>query len=120
MTKSKHVVNGVLCGMWFELDDRKLYFAIRTTRQMARNDAWGLSNSFLIKAKEGGVEMVGVAHKRGKRYEFYLAALNDFHNDPYSFQYFHDGMRHRGLPRNRFRLRPDLNLDKIVSSARIR
>lgn len=120
LASKKHMVNGVLQGMWFELDDRKVYFAVRTTRQLARNDAWGISESLLRKAKDSGVEVVGVAHKRGKRYEFYMAALTDFYDDPYAIRYHQDGMRHRALPRNRFRIRPDLNLERIISAARIR
>lgn len=121
MLKTKHTVNGVLCGMWVETDDRKLYIALRKPRQLIfRSDAWGIDQSLLMKAQERGVDIIGVAVKRGKRFDYYMARLTDFFTDSFSFQHYHESVRQRALPRNRFRVRPDLSEAHIVSVSRVR
>ena len=119
MVKTKHAVNGVFSGVWIELDDRKVYLAFRTKRHLIKNDSWGIDQSFLYRAKERGVEFVGVVTKRGKKFDVYLARLQDWFDDPYAFPHYTE-VRQRAMPLNRFRIRPDLKIGHIHSAARIR
>ncbi|MFW6855276.1 hypothetical protein ACODYM_28715 [Burkholderia gladioli] len=116
-----HKLNGLVVGAFYTLDDgRALYLAHRQNRDMLREKAaWCFDNTLLRRVKERGIEAIGVMTKTGGRRSVWLTHIDDFTDSPFSFR--HNGAtRQRGLPSQKFRVRPETRPERIAKAMRIR
>ena len=83
VAKVPHTINGKKYGMFYHFDDgRILYLAWRSgekTRGLYfQENAWCLDNSTLREAQARGCEMIGIAHRIGKKINYYITNLDDY------------------------------------------
>jgi hypothetical protein len=116
----RHIVNGVLVGRWYHMDDgRVVYLAQRTPRSAhRRRAAWGFELALLKMCLDKKVSAIGVAVSR-KKPVFYLTRVEDFFGD-HSFWEWGDRGRVRFLPMGRWRVSPHRKTGKIEQEVRLR
>lgn len=86
LIKEPHTVNGKRVGTFYVIDGEcRMYLLLargeKTKLFDAKSNAWRMPSIALREAKAKGCAYVGVTHRIGKQFLYYVARLEDWHGD---------------------------------------
>ena len=124
VAKVPHSINGKKYGMFYHFDDgRCLYLAWRSgekTRGLYfQKNAWCLDTATLREAEARGCTSIEIAHKVGKKINYYITNLKDYFG-PDSEVHSMGTTPQRRLNRDRFIINTTRSAAYISTAIRIR